>query len=98
MEIAEYIYKGLIEPSYKKTTRADANCDGQIRIKIGETTLSITYSKMSESSGNHRKRYVDYPKGRSKPVMVLHRYSAFKGVSCCLRHYLYQGFKRLSDF
>ena len=28
IEIAEYIYEGVVEPSYKKTTRADANRAG----------------------------------------------------------------------
>ena len=28
MEIAESIYGGIVEPFYKKPTRADANCAG----------------------------------------------------------------------
>ena len=33
MEIAESIYEGVLEPSYKKPTRADANRAGHIRQK-----------------------------------------------------------------
>ena len=40
MEIAESIYKGVVEPSYKKPTRVDANCAGHIMNNIGESTSS----------------------------------------------------------
>ena len=36
MEIAGSIYKGVVEPSYKKPTRVDSNFDGHIRNKRGE--------------------------------------------------------------
>ena len=35
MEIAESIYESVVEPSYKKTTRADANCADHSRQKRG---------------------------------------------------------------
>ena len=35
MEISESIYEGVVEPSYKKPTVADANRDGYRRQKIG---------------------------------------------------------------
>ena len=35
MEISESIYKGVVEPSYKKPTRADANRAGNSRHKRG---------------------------------------------------------------
>ena len=35
MEIAEYIYEGIVEPSYKKTTRADENHAGNNKNKRG---------------------------------------------------------------
>ena len=35
MEIAESIYEGVVEHSFKKPTRADANLSGHIRNKIG---------------------------------------------------------------
>ena len=35
MEITEYIYKGVVEPYYKKTTGAYANCAGHSRNNIG---------------------------------------------------------------
>ena len=31
MEILEYIYEGVVELSYKKSTRADTNCAGLSR-------------------------------------------------------------------
>ena len=36
MEIAEFIYEVVVDPSYKKTTREYANRAGRIRLKIGE--------------------------------------------------------------
>ena len=35
MDIAEYIYEGVAEPSYKEPTRVDANRAGHIRKKRG---------------------------------------------------------------
>ena len=35
MEILESIYEGVVEPSYKKYTRADATCAGNRRKKRG---------------------------------------------------------------
>ena len=71
MEIAEFIYEGVVEPSYK-TTGADANRAGNSRLNIGESALSNTYSEMSESSEKRRKTYVDNPKGKSKPTCLIH--------------------------
>ena len=31
MKIAEYIYEGVVEPSYKEPTSADANSSGKSR-------------------------------------------------------------------
>ena len=42
MKIAESIHEGVVEPSYKKPTREDANRDGHSRKKIGESALSWT--------------------------------------------------------
>ena len=36
MEISESIHEGVLEPFYKKPTRADANRAGHSRKKIGE--------------------------------------------------------------
>ena len=36
MEIVECIYEGVVEPSYKKPTRLDANHAGVSREMIGE--------------------------------------------------------------
>ena len=35
MKVSESIYKGVVEPSYKKPTRADANRGGHSRQKRG---------------------------------------------------------------
>ena len=40
MEIAESIYKDVVEPSYKNSIQADANRDGHSRHKRGESALS----------------------------------------------------------
>ena len=72
MEIAEYIYEGVLEPSYKKPTRTDARRAGQSRKMRRETALSNTQSEMSESSDKRRKSYVDHPKDRSKKTFLIH--------------------------
>ena len=36
MEIAEFIYEGVVEPSYKKPIWADANCTVHSRQNRGE--------------------------------------------------------------
>ena len=41
MEIAESIYEGVLEPSYKKYTRADINRAGHIKKYRGEVTCQI---------------------------------------------------------
>ena len=72
MEIAEYIYEGVVEPSYKKHTREDDNCADHSRKMRGESASSTTNYKMSESSGNRIKRYVDHPKDISKLSCLIH--------------------------
>ena len=37
MVIAEYIYEGVVNLLIKNPTRSDANCDGHIRNKRGES-------------------------------------------------------------
>ena len=55
MEIAESIYKGVVESSYKKPTRAYANCVGHIRQKRGEAASAWTCPEKVESAGKCRK-------------------------------------------
>ena len=43
MEIAESIYKGVVEPSYKKPTRVESNHADHSSQKIGEYALSLTH-------------------------------------------------------
>ena len=72
VEIAESIYEGVVENSYKKHTRSDSNCAGSSsRMRI-EAASSTTYSEMTESSGKRRKRYVYHPKDRSKLTCLIH--------------------------
>ena len=59
METAEFIYKVVVEPSYKKTTREDATCAGIRMLKIAEAVSSNPYSEMSDRASKHRKRYAD---------------------------------------
>ena len=56
MDIAEYIYECLVEPSHKQSTRGYATRSGHIRKNGGEFALSHTYFEMSESDGKHIKR------------------------------------------
>ena len=55
-----------------KTTRADSNHDGHIRKMIGESALSSTCSETSKSTEKRRKRYVDHPKDRFKPIFLIY--------------------------
>ena len=50
MEVNEFIYESVVEPSYKQYTRADSTRVGHSRKKIGQVTLSHTYSAMGERS------------------------------------------------
>ena len=70
MEIAESIYEVVVEPSYKKLTRADSNRADCIRQKRGETALSWTHPKKVEISGKRRKIHVDSPTGKSKNCLI----------------------------
>ena len=72
MEIAESIYEGFVETSYKKTTGAYFNRSGHSRKMRGEANSSTTYSNMSESTGKRRKRYVDHLKDRSRLTCLFH--------------------------
>ena len=62
MEITEYIYEFVVEPSYKNYTRADFNRDGHSRKRIGDAASSKAYSVKSKSAVKRNKRYVDSPK------------------------------------
>ena len=70
MEIAESIYKGVVEPYYKKSTRAYANHAGHSRQKRGEAASSWTHPGKGERTGNHRKGYVDSPTVKSKTCLI----------------------------
>ena len=70
MKIAESIYKGVVEPSYKKPTRADANRAGRSRNKIGEDSSSNNHPVMGESAGKRRKRYVYRLKSESRTCII----------------------------
>ena len=70
MEIADSIYKVVVEPSYKKPTRADANRDGHSSKNRGKVDLSWTRPKKGESTDKCRKRYVDSPTEKSKRYLI----------------------------
>ena len=70
MEIAECIYEGVVEPSYKKPTFADANRDGNSRHNRGEVASSWTLPEKGESADKHRKRHVDIPTGKLKKCLI----------------------------
>ena len=64
MEIAESIYEGVVEPSYKKPTQEDANRADHSRQNRGEATSSWTRPEKGDISGKRRKRHVDSPTGK----------------------------------
>ena len=70
MEITESIYKGVVEPSYKKTSCADAKRAGHSRQKRGEAASSWTRPNKSDSAGRRRKRHVDSPTVKSKTCLI----------------------------
>ena len=70
MEISESIYEGIVEPSYKKTTSADANRVGHSRENIGEDASLWTCPKNGGSANKCRKRYVESPTGKSKTYLI----------------------------
>ena len=70
MEIAGYIYKGVVEPSYKNPTRAESNHDGHSSQKRGEAASSQTHYKIGESSVKRRKQYLDRLSGESKTCLI----------------------------
>ena len=70
VEIAESIYEGVVEPSHKNPISADATSAGHSRQKRRESALSHTYSKISESVGKRRKRYVYICKGKLKTSLI----------------------------
>ena len=71
MDIAESIYEVVVETSHTKTTKADANRDGHIRLKRGKSALSNNYSEMSKSTEG-AKIHADHPKDRPKPTCLIH--------------------------
>ena len=73
MEIAEYVYEDILEPSYRIFTKSDANHDVHRRKMRREATMSNKCSEMSESARNHRKSYVDHSKDTSRPTRLIHR-------------------------
>ena len=70
IEIVESIYEGVVEPSYKKTTWAEAKCACHIRHNMGESASSWTCPGKSESAGKRRKRHVDSPTGKLKTYLI----------------------------
>ena len=61
MDISESIYEGVVEPSDKKPTWADANCDDNSSQKRGESALLWTHPNKGERYGKRRKRHGDIP-------------------------------------
>ena len=70
MEITEYIYKGVVEPSYKKPTREYANRAGNSRKKRGESASSKTHPVTIESSDKRQKWYVDHSRRKSRTCLI----------------------------
>ena len=70
MEIAESMYKGVAETSYKSSTWSYANRAGCSRNKRKEYASSNTYPATVESAGKCRKRYVDCLTSGSKTCLI----------------------------
>ena len=72
MGITETIYEGVVEPSLKKTTRADANHSVQRSQIRGVYTLSKTHPDMIIRGGKRRKRYVYHLRDRPRLTCLIH--------------------------
>ena len=70
MEISESIHEGVLEPFYKKPTRADANRAGHSRQNIEEAASPWTRPKKDESAGKRRKGHVDSQTEKSKTCLI----------------------------
>ena len=70
MEIAESIYECVVTPSYKKTTRVEANRTRLNSNNKGESALSNTHPAKDESAGKRHKWYVYLLKSASKTCMI----------------------------
>ena len=68
IETIDSIYEGVVEPSYKRPTQADANHAGHSRHKRGEVASSWTFPEKSDSTGKRRKRHVDSLTGKLKYI------------------------------
>ena len=66
MEIAESIYEGVVEPSYKKHTRADANRAGHIREKERRSRLVMDSPQEGWERWQAQKTTYRYPNGQIK--------------------------------
>ena len=72
MELAESVYDGVVESSYKKLTSTYANSASHRRKMRRETIFSTIHSETSQSSCRRIKTYVDHPKDRSKHTCLIH--------------------------
>ena len=63
MDIAESFNEGVVEPSYKKPTWADANRADHNRRKRGEATLSWILPDKGEIPGKRKEQHVDIQTG-----------------------------------
>ena len=68
MEIAGSIYKGVVEPSYKKPIRIHAIRVGHCRHKSVDDALLWTRPEKGDSAGKRRKIHVDSLTRKSKTV------------------------------
>ena len=71
MEIGEFIYEVVVEPHYKKSTRAYDNRVGHSKKIIVESALSKTYSEMSKISVKRNQRYVYHMRDLSKLTCLI---------------------------
>ena len=77
MEISGTIYEGVVEPSYKITTRGYNNHDGHNRKMIGVSASSKAYYKIGKCSGKRKQIYEDSTIYRSKLTCLIHGHVHF---------------------
>ena len=72
IEIAENIYEGVVEPSYKKPNRGESTHDGHSRKIRVISSPSKSNPDIGGRTGNHKKSYVDCTRSGLQLTCLIH--------------------------
>ena len=71
MKIAENIYEGVVEHSYKESNRSETNVGGCSRKMRVIQAPSKSNPDMDGHTGNQNKRYVECPGRKLQPTCII---------------------------